>query len=205
MLGGLKTRGPLHTFGARQAMGQEAPRAVGYGPLVPKGDLSLPAELDYVRIDEQITPMRDGKPTPGGLRPDGRVPREGSRLSNGDPVPSDFAGMAGFSAGAGRAPLTRSTRRPRWSARSASGWTGCSRTSQGAWRGCSATEPPPAAGAPPSPPRRSGPAAKERVPEGGPQSHNFPGVHGKEAPSPQLAGTFCGRGDAPLRERFSRG
>ncbi len=61
----LLSGGPLHALGAREALGQAAPRTTGYGPLVPKGDLALPAEFNYVVIDRQTGPMRDGSPTPG--------------------------------------------------------------------------------------------------------------------------------------------
>ncbi len=61
----LLSGGPLHSLGARGALGQTAPRTTGYGPLVVKGDLALPAEFDYVVIDRQTGPMRDGNPTPG--------------------------------------------------------------------------------------------------------------------------------------------
>lgn len=38
---------------------------MGYGELVPKGDLLLPPEFNYQVISRQGVPMRDGKPTPG--------------------------------------------------------------------------------------------------------------------------------------------
>ena len=56
---------PLMALGTRAARGQAPGSSPGYGPLVPKGDLMLPAEFDYVVIDHQGTPMRDGHPTPG--------------------------------------------------------------------------------------------------------------------------------------------
>jgi len=57
--------GPLHRLGARTAEGQTPPAAAGYGPLVPKGDLALPAEFNYQIISVQGTPQRDGNLTPG--------------------------------------------------------------------------------------------------------------------------------------------
>ena len=57
--------GPLQSLGARAALGQEMPSVTGYGPLVPKGDLALPAAFNYQIIDRQGLPMRDGRPTPG--------------------------------------------------------------------------------------------------------------------------------------------
>ena len=42
------------------AEGQPPSAAAGYGPLVPKGDLFLPAAFSYQVIDRQGIPMRDG-------------------------------------------------------------------------------------------------------------------------------------------------
>jgi secreted PhoX family phosphatase len=64
-LGGLATIGPLHALGARSAFGATPPRITGYGPLVPKGDLALPAEFNYQVISRQGWPMSDGQLTPG--------------------------------------------------------------------------------------------------------------------------------------------
>jgi secreted PhoX family phosphatase len=66
MLGG----GPLQSLGARAALGQEMPTVTGYGPLVPKGDLRLPAAFNYQIISTQGQPQRsNGAPgsevTPG--------------------------------------------------------------------------------------------------------------------------------------------
>lgn len=61
MLGG----GPLQSLGARAALGQEMPSVTGYGPLVPKGDLRLPAAFNYQVISTQGEPQRDGTITPG--------------------------------------------------------------------------------------------------------------------------------------------
>jgi secreted PhoX family phosphatase len=60
--GGPAALGPL---GARTAYGAPRSASAGYGPLVPKGDLALPAEFSYQIIDRQGIPMRDGRPTPG--------------------------------------------------------------------------------------------------------------------------------------------
>jgi secreted PhoX family phosphatase len=57
-------KGPLHSFGARVAMGQPT-STTGYGPLTPKGDLALPPGFWYQRVSQQGKPMSDGKPTPG--------------------------------------------------------------------------------------------------------------------------------------------
>jgi secreted PhoX family phosphatase len=64
VLGGALAFGPLQALSARVARG--APVAsVGYGPLVNKGDLWLPAEFNYQIISRQGEPLRDGRPTPG--------------------------------------------------------------------------------------------------------------------------------------------
>ncbi len=63
--GGLAAMGPLHALGARVALGDPPPRVTGYGPLVPKGDLALPAQFNYQIISRQGLPQRDGTPTPG--------------------------------------------------------------------------------------------------------------------------------------------
>ena len=56
---------PFHAVGARAAMGQAPSAAEGYGPLVPKGDIALPAEFNYQIVSRQGVPMSDGQPTPG--------------------------------------------------------------------------------------------------------------------------------------------
>src|ERR671910_3674257 len=62
--GTLAALGPLSAYYAKSASG--APVATtGYGPLVNKGDLWLPAEFDYQVLSRQGTPMSDGRPTPG--------------------------------------------------------------------------------------------------------------------------------------------
>ena len=69
--------GPLQSLGARAALGQEMPRTTGYGPLVPKGDLALPAEFNYQIVSVQGKPMSDGRPTPGIFDAMGAYPGEG--------------------------------------------------------------------------------------------------------------------------------
>jgi len=60
-VGGLAAMGPLGALSARAQVSQTA----GYGPLVSKGELFLPAEFNYQRISQQGTLMSDGRPTPG--------------------------------------------------------------------------------------------------------------------------------------------
>jgi uncharacterized protein len=62
--GGVATLGPLSAYYARTAAGMPAASA-GYGPLILKGDLWLPPGFWYQRISQQGTPMSDGNPTPG--------------------------------------------------------------------------------------------------------------------------------------------
>src|SRR5919106_5189811 len=61
--------GPLHALGLRSVPGVVPARAtsreVGYGPLVNKGDLWLPQQFEYEIISVQGRPMSDGNPTPG--------------------------------------------------------------------------------------------------------------------------------------------
>ncbi|MDQ3985514.1 MAG: PhoX family protein [Actinomycetota bacterium] len=63
--GSLAAMGPLHALGARVAMGAPPVPVPGYGPLVNKGELWLPAPFNYEVISRQGIPMSDGKPTPG--------------------------------------------------------------------------------------------------------------------------------------------
>lgn len=63
--GSLAAIGPLHAYGARVARGEPAPQHPGYGPLVNKGDLWLPAAFNYDIISQQGKLMTDGQPTPG--------------------------------------------------------------------------------------------------------------------------------------------
>jgi secreted PhoX family phosphatase len=74
-------QGPLHRLGARTAEGQAPPAAAGYGPLVPKGDLRLPAAFNYQVIDRQAIPMRDGRPTPGIFDAMGAYPDTGGGVN----------------------------------------------------------------------------------------------------------------------------
>jgi uncharacterized protein len=67
--GALAASGPLGAFTA-QAMADRRETAVGYGPLVLKTDargnqLYLPEAFDFVTVQQQGDPMRDGQPTPG--------------------------------------------------------------------------------------------------------------------------------------------
>lgn len=57
--------GGLAALGQREAEGKPAVRTAGYGPLVPMGDLALPAGFSYKVISRQGVPMTDGNPTPG--------------------------------------------------------------------------------------------------------------------------------------------
>lgn len=64
VVGGTLALGPFQALGARRAAGAPA-ISPGYGPLVDKGDLWLPAEFNYQVISRQGQPMSDGRPTPG--------------------------------------------------------------------------------------------------------------------------------------------
>ena len=75
--GGLAAMGPLGALGATTAHGAPPPAAAGYGPLVPKGELALPAEFNFQVIDRQGIPMRDGRPTPGIFDAMGAYPDAG--------------------------------------------------------------------------------------------------------------------------------
>src|SRR5687767_15174337 len=65
LFGGLAALRPLHAFGNHVALGAPPPPAFGYGPLIDKGDLMLPAEFSYQIISSQGQLMSDGRPTPG--------------------------------------------------------------------------------------------------------------------------------------------
>ncbi len=65
------------------AKGQTPSAAAGYGPLVPKGDLMLPAAFNVQRIDMQGLPQRDGRPTPGIFDAMGAFPDTGGN-TNGE-------------------------------------------------------------------------------------------------------------------------
>jgi secreted PhoX family phosphatase len=62
--GGFAVMSPFEALGLRLASGEPPPRITGYGPLVPKGELLLPAAFNYQVISRQGIPMRDGSPTP---------------------------------------------------------------------------------------------------------------------------------------------
>ncbi len=79
--GALAAAGPLGVLTARTAEGAPPPAAGGYGPLVPKGDLALPAEFNYQIVSHQGMPQRDGTPTPGIFDGMGAFPDSG-----GDPA-----------------------------------------------------------------------------------------------------------------------
>ena len=78
---GANYRGPLHALGARAAEGLPPSATAGYGPLVPKGDLRLPAEFNYQIIDRQGIPMRDGRLTPGIFDAMGAYPDTGGGVN----------------------------------------------------------------------------------------------------------------------------
>jgi hypothetical protein len=83
--GGLVAAGPLGVLSARTAGAAPPPASFGYGPLVPKGDLRLPAAFNYQVIDRQGVPMRDGRPTPGIFDGMGAFPDSGGGIrGNGD-------------------------------------------------------------------------------------------------------------------------
>ena len=57
LAGGSVIFGPLHALGARVSAGEPPPRIAGYGPLVLKGDLWLPAAFNYQVLSRQGRPM----------------------------------------------------------------------------------------------------------------------------------------------------
>ncbi len=63
--GALAASGRLGVLTARTAVAEPPPASAGYGPLVPKGDLALPAGFNYQVISRQGVPQRDGTLTPG--------------------------------------------------------------------------------------------------------------------------------------------
>jgi uncharacterized protein len=63
--GALAALGPFQALAARAAAGAPLIQSPGYGPLVNKGDLWLPAQFNYQIISVQGRPMSDGNPTPG--------------------------------------------------------------------------------------------------------------------------------------------
>ena len=76
--------GPFHGLGARVAQGQVPSATTGYGPLVPKGDIALPAEFNYQVVSRQGVPMRDGSPTPGIFDAMGTFRPNGAGQGSGD-------------------------------------------------------------------------------------------------------------------------
>ena len=75
--GGVAAMGPLGALSARAAHGAP-PSAEGYGPLVPKGDLALPAAFNYQVLDRQGGVQRDGNITPGIFDAMGAFPDSGA-------------------------------------------------------------------------------------------------------------------------------
>lgn len=65
LFGSLAGLEPLRALGERFAAGVPPASVRGYGPLVDKGDLWLPAEFNYEIISWQGKPMSDGSLTPG--------------------------------------------------------------------------------------------------------------------------------------------
>lgn len=63
--GALAALGPFQAVSARRALGAAIATSEGYGPLVNKGDLWLPIDFNYQIISVQGTIMSDGQPTPG--------------------------------------------------------------------------------------------------------------------------------------------
>jgi hypothetical protein len=62
--GGLTVAGPLQALAANAASGAPT-RTRGYGKLVTRGDLKLPSGFEYTVVSRQGDPMSDGNPTPG--------------------------------------------------------------------------------------------------------------------------------------------
>ena len=63
--GALAALGPFQALSARRVLGNTLAQTEGYGPLVDKGHLWLPADFNYQIISVQGTIMSDGQPTPG--------------------------------------------------------------------------------------------------------------------------------------------
>ena len=63
--GALAALGPFQAMSARRVLGAAIAKTEGYGPLVNKGDLWLPIDFNYQIISVQGTIMSDGQPTPG--------------------------------------------------------------------------------------------------------------------------------------------
>lgn len=63
--GAFAALGPFQAMSARRVLGAAIAKNDGYGPLVNKGDLWLPSDFNYQIISVQGTIMSDGQPTPG--------------------------------------------------------------------------------------------------------------------------------------------
>src|ERR671913_93755 len=63
--GAFAALGPFQALSARRVLGAVITKSEGYGPLVNKGDLWLPIDFNYQIISVQGTIMSDGQPTPG--------------------------------------------------------------------------------------------------------------------------------------------
>src|SRR5688572_24379537 len=63
--GALAALGPFQALSARRALGSPLAPSDGYGPLVNKGHLWLPGEFNYQIVSVQGSIMSDGQPTPG--------------------------------------------------------------------------------------------------------------------------------------------
>jgi secreted PhoX family phosphatase len=63
--GAFAALGPFQALSVRRALGAAVAKSDGYGPLVNKGDLWLPVDFNYQIISVQGTIMSDGQPTPG--------------------------------------------------------------------------------------------------------------------------------------------
>ena len=63
--GAMAALGPFQALSARRVLGASIAKTEGYGPLVNKGDLWLPIDFNYQIISVQGTIMSDGQPTPG--------------------------------------------------------------------------------------------------------------------------------------------
>ena len=72
---GLIAAGPLGALSARAGAAQPA-ASEGYGPLVDKGELWLPADFEYQVVSRQGMIMSDGQPTPGIFDGMGAFPGE---------------------------------------------------------------------------------------------------------------------------------
>jgi uncharacterized protein len=96
LAGAAVAMGPLQAFAMRVAYGHPV-ISPGYGPLVDKGDLWLPAAFDYTIVQRQGDPMTPVDPVTGIPDPAG--------VSY--PTPSRFDGMAAFPGAGGTTVLIR--------------------------------------------------------------------------------------------------